>query len=103
MLPFTDQQTLWDWLKAETRHHAAKPEPEVNDKGQPLRWFPVNRATLRDIRHGRSNPDAKLGRSRRQRVSRAQHRIDVRENERQWRQDKRRERRARAAELEAAA
>lgn len=54
-----------------------------------------NRAEMRARRlsKGADQP----GRSRRQRVSRAQHRADVAEHDRKWRQTKRRQRRLESA------
>ena len=56
-----------------------------------------NRAEMRARRH--SHKFEQPGRSRRQRVSNEQHRADVREHDRKWRQAKRRERRAAAEAL----
>lgn len=97
----TDQQTIWDWLKTERRHQAAKPAPELDDKGKPVQPFTDNRAALRKIRH--SHGLEQPGRSRSQRLTNAQRRADRREHERKWRQTKRRERRKRAAEALATA
>jgi hypothetical protein len=83
------QQILWDWLKAEWRHDRAK-----GDAGESV----PNREAMRARRFSRGFEQ--LGRSRRQRVTNAQRRADHREHARKWRQEKRR---ARRAELEAAA
>lgn len=88
MIP--DIESLWLWLKAENRHTNAKV-----DAGRPV----PNRAAMRA--HRFSKGVEQPGRSRSQRVTNAEHRADVREHDRKWRQTKRRARRA--AELEAAA
>lgn len=65
----------------------------------PFRPVP-NRAAMRARRLSRGAEQP--GRSRRQRVTNAEHRDDVAEHNRKWRQSKRRARRAAAAELEIA-